>query len=161
MSKRLTPLLAGALALALAIGGCGSSDADDGSTTASKSGDEVALTKAAYIKKGNAICRRVNEDTAARYEAFFKGARKPTDEALRTAGDRIYLPNLKTWLAALSQVPAPAGQAAEVNEILDAFDAGLDKVIVKGTIPFKGTSATFVRANQLAEDYGLMFCRAS
>ena len=62
--NRLIALLAALGAVALIVAGCGS----DSSTTDST----ASLTKAEYLKQGNAICAAGNKEINAGFEKFFE-----------------------------------------------------------------------------------------
>ena len=77
MSKRLIALLAGVMAIAIVAAGCGSSSDDSTDTV-------VVLTKAEFIKQGDAICakgsKKINEEAEEFAEENDVDTDKPSEE---------------------------------------------------------------------------------
>lgn len=145
MSKRFLTLLAGVMALAALTTGCGGSD-------------DEALTKAEYVKQANAICKKLNEETAVKYEAFYKANKDAGTAELQATVATMYLPALEERVEALNELTPPAEDEEKVEAILDALEAGIDDTASQNLIPFQATQKVFEKANKLALGYDLAYC---
>lgn len=146
MSKRLSALLVGVIALAALTTGCGSSSEDE------------ALTKAEYVKQTNAICKKLNEKSAARYEAFYKTHKKATPAELRATVATMYVPTVEARIEAINNLAPPSQDEEKVEAISNALEAGIEATDARHPIPFQTTQEVFEKANKLALGYGLTYC---
>jgi hypothetical protein len=155
VSKRLVTMLAGVMALAALVGGCGSSDgSSDGG------GDEGSLTKAEFVSQADAICKKRNIDTATKYGVFYKEhekdkASKAEEEEMT---DQVYIVNLESRLEALRGLAPPQGDAKDVTEMLDALEEGIEKMDAEDLEAYETGLKTFAKANRLSNAYGLKYC---
>lgn len=150
---RLALILAGLATLALLLTSCG--DSEDSVTTS------AGLTKAQFIKQGDAICEDADEQLVIDYEAFLKAhgikgkgvLNKPQNlEYL----EEIYVPNIEDRLEDLQQLSPPEGDEAQVEEIFVATEdaiamASKDAQIVVDDNPFE-------EPKTLTQDYGFQSC---
>jgi hypothetical protein len=150
MSKRSIAVLAGAVALAF-LSGCGGGD------------DEEALTRAQFIKQGDAVCTEANERSAKLYNAFLKenatssGPKKSFEEEGIEVGEKVIVPNAELQAAGLAELPPPEGEEEKVDAIVGAIEAGLTKVKANPS-SFYGKSYPFEEANRLMSEYGFEVC---
>jgi hypothetical protein len=147
--------LASALALALAVSltalaaGCGSG----GSAGAG------SLTKAQFIKRGNAICRQGEKEILAAYSAASGG---PGSSSSLTRGkiERVItasvLPVLQGEADGLANLGAPQGDEGKIGAIVEKIEAAVAKG-EKDPGSFLGTRP-MAEAGGLAEEYGLNEC---
>ncbi|HET7589047.1 MAG TPA: hypothetical protein VFK14_02510 [Solirubrobacterales bacterium] len=144
MSKSIG--VAGALALfALLITGCGGSGSKE-------------LSKAEFVKQGNAICE---EATKAREKALVEFSEttnpKANQEVVREKLLAKILPLYEGAAEQLGELGAPAGDKAKVEGIVEAMEEAAARVeadpqtAAVGSLPFK-------KANEAAESYGLKAC---
>jgi hypothetical protein len=143
--------VAAILIVGLVLVACGSSN--DNSTTSTT----AALSKAAFLKQGNAICTKGNQQVnAAAHKAFPKGG-KPTkaDEAKFTA---ILIPTVQTEIDGVKALGAPTGDEAKVKAIVVSAQAALDKAKADPTILFQNSTDPFAKSNKLTNAYGLTAC---
>jgi hypothetical protein len=157
VSKTLMALAAVA-ALAL-IAGCGGGSDSSGSTDATTS----SLTKAQFLKQGNAICAKGNKEIEEGFEEFgkehhFSKKNQPSQAELEEAAEEVLIPNIRREIDDIRALGAPSGEEAEVEAVLAAAEKGLEKgeedpgaMIEEGEGPFK-------EANKLAREYGLVKC---
>lgn len=150
MGKRLIVLLAALAALAMIVAGCGG---DGGSTESTSS-----LTKAEFVKKGNAICVKGGEKLKAEIEKFFEEKEQPTDAQLEEAAMEILIPGLRKEVQEIRGLGLPSEEAKGADKVLTAFEKALKEgeedpstLIVEGPGPF-------AKANKLAKEYGLTEC---
>lgn len=145
-SKGWTTILALPV-LVLAVFGCGNS------------GESTAVSKEEFLRKGAAICKEWGENRSKLvYErAEQLHGRKPTDsekEALVLA----LLSSFDETVGKLSALPPPAGEGARVKTMVDAMEAGIEKLRQEPLNPTIGATDPFHKSNDLAESYGLSYC---
>lgn len=125
-------------------------------TTPAKSSSK-APTKAAFLKKGNAICRKASRKLdAASKKAFSKG--RPTTADLKSFVSKTLVTNVQGQLEAIGQLTPPKGDEAQVKKILDTAQKALDKGKAHPALLEKSTGTPFAKANGLADKYGLKAC---
>ena len=143
----LLPCLIGGALLA----GCGGGD--DSSST-------EALSKSAYLKQGNEICRNAAHEINTKAQAEFGTQQQPSKEEFSSFITDTALPISEQEISDLRDLPPPAGDEDTVNAIYDAADEGLAKVKDDPTLAAQGGDAggAFTESNKLAKDYGLTTC---
>jgi hypothetical protein len=149
--------VAGLLAVALLIAGCGG-DSDTGTAS-----DEAAaaLSKPQFVKQANQICTQglKEKDNAVASElkdlAASGGPPKPKD--LKKMVEEAVLPPYGKMVDQLGQLGAPKGDEAKVEKLVGEFEAAMRTVEAD---PVKATKKNaFVAADEAAEAYGLDACR--
>jgi hypothetical protein len=141
--------LAAMLAVALVAAGCGGDDNP---------------SKAEFLKKGNAICRKGNQAINQGARRTFLRAGKPSGppppaELEKFATDTL-IPNVQRQIDQIRDLGAPSGDEDQVNAILDQAQAALDKGKKDPTILTSEKQDPFQTVNKLAKDYGLTVCGA-
>jgi hypothetical protein len=124
------------------IAGCGSSS------------EAAPLTKAAFVKQGNAICHRAAEDRKRGTREVVSSAADADDEA--GALTEALLAPVKTMTEELGDLGPPKRQEKQLETIVSAFEAGVAKVEED-----PGSSRTpfvFDKADKLAAQFGLTEC---
>jgi hypothetical protein len=115
------------------------------------------LTKAEFLKKGNAICAQGNRKLgAASKKTFSKG--RPTTADLKTFASKTLVTNIQGQLDALGKLPPPKGDEAKVKKILATAQKALDKGKADPATLTKSGATPFAKANGLANAYGLKSC---
>lgn len=135
MSKRFIATLAGALAIVVLVAGCGggSDSGDSGSANADSttSGDTApALTKAEFIKQGDAICTETAATLAQGAKDFLSDAglsesEEPSEEAQEELVGEVFLPAYQTQAEELGALGAPEGEEEQVEAIVTGFEEGV------------------------------------
>ena len=153
LTKRLLLSLVAVLVLALVAVGCGSDKKES-----SKS--KPAITKAEFLRKGNAICTAGNKQIDAKGKKFFAGQKsKPSEAQLKKFATEVLIPNVQQQVDGIRALGSPPGDKAKVKAILDAADQGLAKSKQDpAAIASEGSQDPFARANKLAREYGLKVC---
>lgn len=156
MNKPLLALLAGALTIALVAAGCGGSDDSNSESTAS-------LTKAEFVKEGNAICTKGNAKIESEFEAFTKDRnlsenKAPSKVVQEEAAEEILIPLISSQVEELRALGAPEGDEGEVEKILTGAEEAIeegeeDPASLLGNGPGK-----FKEVNKQAREYGLTVC---
>ncbi len=149
MRKALSALaLTGASVLLLAA--CGSSGSD---TTAT-------ITKAAFLKQGNAICANGNKEIDQASNEIFKSVpanQQPSQAQLEEFVNGTIIPSVEGQVAAIDALPVPSGDEAQVQAILDAAQQGIEQG-KQDPASLTGNGDPFAKANKLANEYGLTEC---
>lgn len=149
----VTTLLSAALAVVLAIPGCG--DSQDGTTT-------VGVTKAAFIKRADAICAKSYNQRRSGFLSFVQNARdEPFSDIreIRRFADTVLIPTRQQQVEELRALGAPSGDEDDVEAILEAYEEGIEKAEEDPRAAVTSTFGVFVKATELAEEYGLENCR--
>jgi hypothetical protein len=154
LNKGLLALLAGALAVALVIAGCGSSS--DSSTTAS-------LSKAEFVKQGNAICKAGNKEIEEGFEEFTKennlSKTKPPSKAIQEeAAETILIPAINNQVEEIRALGTPEGDEGEVDEILTDAEEAVEESEEDPTSLLGAEPAKFKELNKESREYGLTVC---
>jgi maltose-binding protein MalE len=159
LSKRLITTLAGVVAIAVIAAGCGSSSDD----SSSSSDEGASLSKAEFIKEGDAICEKGNQSIESEAEEFAEengiDVEKPTTAEQEEVVSDVVGPGIATEAEEIGALGAPSGEEAEVEAIVAAVEAGAEEaeenpssiVEVEGGGPF-------AEANKLANNYGFKIC---
>ena len=147
--RRLVGMMIAALVIAaLGAAGCGSS---------SKSTSTPAITKAAFVARGNAICRKGNKRLkAAEGKAF--GNKKPSKAAVTRFATTSFAPIIQGQIDAIRALGAPSGDEAKVKKILDSGQKGLNTVKSNPALLAGGPGDSFANFRKLAHPYGLTAC---
>jgi hypothetical protein len=181
--RRALFLLAASVAAAVIVVGCGDSGDDDGAATAtpgaterpasagdeatgggdeSESGDAESaapLTKAVFLKRGNAICSRTAKGLNKAVNAYSasnkaKGGANEAEQQARAFAVVLY-PSMEKMADEIEALPAPTGDADEV----DAYIAALrESIAAEQPESLLGIARQFVVPEELATDYGLAAC---
>ena len=141
-----------ALAPAAALG-CGGS-ASSGSETA------APLTKAAYLKKGDQICKKRLEEKDEVVKAMLEqlsssGKTNPSSEDLEALGKAVLQP-IRELADELDELPAPARSKAAAKKVTSEFEVGLKKAEADPSELVE--SNPFEKASRAARAYGFKAC---
>ncbi|HSK49004.1 MAG TPA: hypothetical protein VK889_00770 [Solirubrobacterales bacterium] len=144
-------ILAGVMALAMPIAGCGSSD------------DDETLTKAEFIKQGDVICKQASDSIAPQYQAYIKkqGIKRnefPTEKQGIEIAEQIYLPTVETRVEKLRELSPPSDEEDQVEAILIATEEGVEKAKKNIKALFGQGKDPFEEAKTLSAKYGFKAC---
>jgi Flp pilus assembly protein TadD len=143
--------LAASLALVLVVAGCGSSSKSNSTTP--------ALTKAEFLKKGNAICKKGTQQiNQAANKAFPKSKGKPSQAQMTKFATDTIIPSVQTQISGVKALGAPKGDEAKVKAIVTTAQAALDKGKRDPAILVSNKSDPFAKSNKLTKAYGLKAC---
>lgn len=145
-------------ALSLAVIGCGS---DDESTTESR------ISKAAFVKSGDQICRE-NYSKRGRVlvslnEKYVKGKKELPSQALQEEllVERV-MPIFREQSEELNELPLPKTGTKEAKQILSGLEEAIEGVEANPARSIKqGTGVEFAEVEALAQDYGFQYCGRS
>jgi hypothetical protein len=148
-SNRLIPIVLVALGLALIGAGCGS----DGSKS------QTHLSKAEFVRKGNAICAAGNKEINTQGKKLFGGSQKqPSKPQMKRFANDVLIPSVQKEIDQLRKLGPPAGDESKVKSILDAAQQGLDKGKQDPLSLTQNNAGPFKKANAMARQYGLKVC---
>jgi hypothetical protein len=151
VSKLLTAAVAAAV-LAGLVAGCGGGDETTDET--------VTLTKAEFIKQGDAICKEGNEDNEAEAEEFAEKngftLEKASDKQLEDAVGEVLVPSLNRQAEEINALGAPEGDEDKVEEIVVALEDATEEIEDDPSLVFE--EKTLEEPNQLADAYGFKVC---
>lgn len=148
--KTLVAVLS-ATALSLALAACG----DDTATDPTGSNEAKALTRSELIEQGDAICKASNDRIEAGSAEF--EAAEPTEADLLAFITETVFPEVEGQARDLRELVPPAGDAEEIDAMLDSLEAQLAQGKADPNYLMSG-EAGFVEANELARDYGFKVC---
>jgi hypothetical protein len=148
-------MLAGAMAIAIVAAGCGSSS--DDSTEAS-----VELTKVEFIKQGDAICKEGGGKIEDEVDDFAQendvDTDNPTKEEQEEVITSVVVPSLQTQADELSELGPPSGEEDEITAIIEALEAGAEKLEDDPATLLEGGASPLDEANELANEFGFKEC---
>ena len=155
MNKYLIGALAGLVALAAVVAGCGSSS-DSTSSTAT-------LSKAEFVKQGNAICKEGNESINAEFEEFSKEnnlseTKAPPKAVQEEAVEEILIPAINGQIEEVKALGTPEGDEGELEEVVTAEEEVVEEAEEAPISLLKGETGKQKEANKLAREYGLTVC---
>jgi len=141
----------GVLAVALAVGavaaGCGSSD------------DDPPLTKAAFVKQGDAICEKVPNRYQARLKTLPKPQKSTSPQAVKEEQNlKAAIPPLRTATAEFEELSPPSGDEQKAEAIVAALEKGADGVEAKPGSELSGPKSPLAPFATLTGEYGFKVC---
>jgi hypothetical protein len=144
-----------ALAVALAIGsiatGCGLGDSSD-----------PAPTKAAFVKRGDAICEKIPSRYLNRYNDLReeqKGKSLPPKAAKEEQNLKSAVPPLRTATAEFEELGAPEGDEEQVEAIIAALEKGADGIEADPGSELSGPKSPLASFAKLTGENGLKACQ--
>ena len=154
MSKRLIVLLAGVVATAAIVAGCGSSD---------DSSDTTALTKQQFIAQADAICKKGNTEINEGFESFAKENdipknQEPSKEQGKEIVETVIVPSIDSQAEGIRALGVPSGDEDEISAMLDSLEEAVEEAEEDPEALFTSKSDPFAEPNELAQDYGLKTC---
>jgi hypothetical protein len=155
VSKRLVALLAALVALAVIAAGCGSGGGGTETTS--------SLSKAEFVKKGNAICAKGNEEFEEGFEEFAKEHhinknKKPTKAQINEVAEEVLLPVARQEVQTIRDLGLPSEGEEEADKVLKAAEKGIEAGEANPSSLATETGGPFKEANKLAREFGLTKC---
>jgi hypothetical protein len=158
LSKRLITMLAGVLAIAIVAAGCGSSGDSSSSDT---SATTAALSKAEFIKQGDAICANGSKSIATEANEFAEennvNTKKPTKAQKEEVIVDVVAPALRKQGDEIAALGAPSGDEAEAEAIVAAVEGAADELEETPSLLF-GSKTPLSKASKLTASYGFKVC---
>lgn len=148
-----------AVAVLSTLPGCGSGGDPATASGAGSSARMASITKAEFIKRGNAICRRALEEQEATVAAAERklGNGRPVSSAQR---ERLLITLTPRFFERkteeLAKLPVPAGDEVQVRAVIVGYEAGVREIEARPVTVVKGTP--FLKGRKAAGRYGLSEC---
>ncbi len=143
-----------ALAAAALAAGCGGGSDSSSTTTGS-------ISKAAFIKKVDAVCQKGTERMQRAILVFLKqhqDVKRPNKaQSLKLVGTAI-VPSVKTEIKELKALDAPEGDEERFNAIIGALEEGLETAEGNPEAVVASSDAVFGISGRLAGEYGAEVC---
>lgn len=154
MSKFIA-VLAALAAITMIAAGCGGGG--------DSSSDSSSLTKAEFLKQGNAICAKGNKEINEGFEEFakengFSEKKQPSEAQLTEVIETVVLPKVRGQVEGIKALGAPSGEEAQVEAITDAAEEALEKGEEEPAALASEKADPFAKANEKASAYGLVKC---
>ncbi len=119
-------------------------------------GSDEHLTKAEFVKQGNAICKKGNDAIDAAIEEKF-GDNEPEQKELEAFATDTLVPNVQNQIDDVRALKEPKDDEDEVNAMLDDAEKALD-TIAKDPSVLTGDEDPFATVNKQLTAYGLTVC---
>jgi Pyruvate/2-oxoacid:ferredoxin oxidoreductase gamma subunit len=146
-------LAAGILIVAVAVAGCGGG----GDQTSTKT-----ISKAVFVKKGNAICEKGSRRMVASFTARLKKEknliRHPSRADQEALVGEVLVPSVKREIKEFKALGAPSGDEDRAGENVKALEEGLETAESNPEAVVSSSDAVFGIASRLAGEYGLEVC---
>ena len=139
---------------ALVVTGCGGRS--DSSSTATGS-----ISKAAFIKKADAVCQKGTERMQRAILVFLKqhkDVQRPNKAQSEKLVGTAIVPSVKTELEELKALDAPEGDEERVDAIISALEEGLETAEDNPEAVVASSDAVFGISGRLAGEYGAEVC---
>jgi hypothetical protein len=152
LNKAFLAAVAALIALAAIVAGCGGG----GDTT----DETVTLTKAEFVKQGDAICKKATERSEKEAEEFAEDndftLEKASKEQLEEAVSAVLVPDLERQAEELDALGAPKGDEDKVEEIIVSLEDATGEIEDDPGLVFDGK--VLRKATEKAEAYGFKVC---
>jgi hypothetical protein len=145
--------VAAAVAVALIATGCGGGG-DSATST-------VSISKAAFIKKVDAVCQKGTERMQRAILVFLKehkNVRRPNKAQSEKLVGTAIVPSVETELKELKALDVPEGDEERVKAIISALEEGLETAEDNPEAVVGSSDAVFGISGRLAGEYGAEVC---
>lgn len=143
----------GALLLILGAGGCGGSGGDSSSVSATV----AEISRAAYLKRADAICAKT-EKRQLKAVADFNHQGSATHQGQIELVEEAAVPPWRRQIKELEQLPPPAEGAAEADAFIASFKAAVDRGEADPASVFEEGNQVFAQSMALAAKFGFKVC---
>jgi len=124
-------------------------------------GGDDELTKAEFLKQGNAICAKGNKEIDQSAKQVFTTKQEPSKEQLNKFAEDTLIPSVQGQIDDLRDLNPPSDLDDQVSTLLDDAQAALDKGKDDPSILTSEKQDPFKAVNQTAEKLGLKACGGS
>jgi hypothetical protein len=153
-------LFSAALTAVVILAGCGESD-------------EPAISKAEFIEQASAVCAKTSSRIETEFAAYGESREAREVERARRAneltaekankaaarvGEEILIPAIRRQLAELRELGVPREDGGGTEELLAAFDEGIEKAEARPERAARDGTEAFGKSRRLAEEYGIDNC---
>jgi len=118
-----------------------------------------SLSKAQYLKRANAICRRGRLEREREVAAFSEeNANLSEEEGFEATFQEVVVPGMEAQIAELRELRAPHGDRKRVDAFLGATESWVGIIKKRGVTAQDAINRALSRAGRLARAYGLREC---
>jgi hypothetical protein len=143
--------------LAALVLGCGDDRGDNESTTF-KPETTGGVTKAKFIKQGDAACSRHNEQIQRKAQALLRDAGESSQAELAAEiVNRVMAPRMEHEIRTVRAYVLPPEDVDQALRVLQAMQGVVDRA-QKDPFAFVRTTRPFAKPEQLGEDFGFKVC---
>lgn len=148
--------------------GCGGGSSDPARSSASATSSDVAatsaLTKAKFIKLGDAICAATDKKQNAAFKAY--SAKHPGEKPGKASQEKVIvsvgLPPIHVEAEELAGLSAPGGDQAKISAIVQGIEAATAKAEKDpSSVLLRGVGNPFFEVDGLAREYGFKACASA
>jgi hypothetical protein len=133
------------------------------------SGHELStssISKAAFIKKVDAICAKGNERAEADFATYAKKTNFTPAKLTKTVSEAeaaeiaktVLLPAVKQELREIQALSVPSDDQERIEAMLDAIEEGIETTEKIPKVVLEEISVGFGVPNRLAKEYGFQVC---
>jgi hypothetical protein len=157
LNKPVIGLLAALVAIGAVLAGCGSSSDTTGTT--------ASLSKAEFLKQGNAICAAGNKELSEGFESFAKENNlkhnKPSEAQFEELAETVLIPSVSAQISEVRELGTPEGDEGEIDEFLTNAEEALEELEEEPSLAgAEGPEEPFFNVNKEASAIGLTACGA-
>jgi uncharacterized lipoprotein YehR (DUF1307 family) len=148
--------VAAAMVIALVVTGCGG-----GSDSSSSSNTTGSISKAAFIKKADAVCQKGTERMQRAILGFLKQhkeVKRPNKVQSEKLVGAAIVPSVTTEIEDLKALEVPEGDEERVDAIIGALEEGLEIAEDNPEAVVSSSDAVFGISGRLAGEYGAEVC---
>jgi len=127
-------------------------------TSCGSSNNSKTISKAEFLKRGNAICKQGNDETNAAANKEFPHNKKPNQAQLVKFVKVTIIPSVQSQINRIRALGAPAGDKAKVDQLVNSAQAALDQGKKNPVLLTSNGPGPFAKTNQLTKAYGLTVC---
>jgi hypothetical protein len=146
-------VFSGLLVLAVALVGCGGGGVD--------SSTGPTISKAAFIKKADAVCMHGNSRMEAAFADLLvenKKIQQPSQADQEALVGEVLVPNIKREIKEIRAFGVPDGDEDRVEGFLEALEEGVETAERNPKVVVSSSEAIFGIPSRLAKEYGLEVC---
>lgn len=138
----------------------GGSSGEDGTTknaSGQDGGSGKPLTKAEFIKEGDAICGQIPVEYEKLRQELLKGPEKNKASASKV-NEVAAIPPIFTAVESFEKLTPPKGEEAEAEAIIAALEAAGKGLEEEPSAPLVGPKSPYAEFVKLTTSYGFKFC---
>jgi hypothetical protein len=155
LNFRLIALIGAVMAFAAIVAGCGSSSSSTEST--------ASLSKAEFVKQGNAICEAGNKEINAGFEEFakereFSKTKQPSPAEIEEGAEEIVVPSIRKQIDQIKALGAPEGEEEQVEAFVENAETQLEKGEEDASLLADESKHLFASVNEEGKALGLTAC---
>lgn len=153
--RGLVAITAALLLGALAVAGCGGGNSDE-------TAEATSISKAEFIKQGDAICKKAGKEardaiskaTKEQEEIERKLSQKEQEEVVRS----VVLSPIKQMTDELAELGEPQQQGAEAQAVVNALQKAVQDALAEPLSIFEAGESPFTKAEEQAGEFGFQVC---